>query len=230
MSMNETEFAASRGWKSAQVYTMAALCLVIGVVLGYLFRGSASKPLAATPVTQVSAGPTLMNQPSMNRASGSPAGTAPQIPSLDQMKHMADKQAEPLLDRLKVEPNNSELLSQIATIYEKTHQFKQAVDYFQKAVQRDPKNMAARTELASCLYYEGDVDGALQQLQQTLTQNPADANSLFNLGMIRWKGKSDAKGAIDAWNQLLKSNPGMSSDRKAQMQKLISEVRQQAVN
>jgi hypothetical protein len=51
-----------------------------------------------------------------------------------------------------------------------------------------PKNIAIRTELASCLYYAGDVDGALRQLSQATTDDPKDANSLFNLGMIRWKG------------------------------------------
>jgi Flp pilus assembly protein TadD len=52
-----------------------------------------------------------------------------------------------------------------------------------------PKNIAIRTELASCLYYEGDVDGALRQLSQATTDDPKDTSSLFNLGMIRWKEK-----------------------------------------
>jgi len=29
-------------WKAKQVYAMAALCLVVGLALGYLFRGSQS--------------------------------------------------------------------------------------------------------------------------------------------------------------------------------------------
>jgi hypothetical protein len=37
----------------------------------------------------------------------------------------------------------------------------------------------------------GDVDGALQQLTQATTDDPKDANSFFNLGMIRWQGKKD---------------------------------------
>ncbi|HTW59590.1 MAG TPA: tetratricopeptide repeat protein [Terriglobales bacterium] len=213
MSVAEPEFSEPQGWKSVQVYTMAGICLVIGVALGYLFRGSASKPEPKSPVVQ---------------ASGDPASAAPQMPSLDQMKQMADKQAEPLLAKLKTDPNNSDLLSRVATVYEKTHQFGVAADYYQKAVQADPKNLSARTELASCLYYEGDVEGAVKQLQASLAQNPQDANSLFNLGMIRWKGKGDAKGAIEAWKQLLKSNPQMSSDKKAQVQRMLAEVQQQA--
>ncbi|MFZ0807057.1 MAG: tetratricopeptide repeat protein [Candidatus Sulfotelmatobacter sp.] len=215
MRENQALSATSRGWKPVQVYGMAGICVVIGLALGYLFRGSASN---AVPAAQVA------------RASSPGAMTAPpQMPSLDQMKQMADKQAEPLLTKLKGDPNNSHLLNQIGLIYKATHQFKEAVIYFQKAVQSDPNNSSARTELASCLYYEGDVDGALKQLQQALTSNPKDANSLFNLGMIRWKGKGDTKGAVEAWNQLLKSNPRLDAPKKTQVEKLLAEVRGQSI-
>jgi cytochrome c-type biogenesis protein CcmH/NrfG len=141
------------------------------------------------------------------------------------MKQMADKQAEPLLAKLKTDPNNSELLNQIGTLYKATHQFKEAAGYFQKAIDADPKNVAARTDLASCLFYEGDADGAIQQLQQSLSYDPKDANSLFNLGMIRLQAKNDPAGAVAAWQQLLKSNPALPADKKAAVQKLIAQAR-----
>jgi len=33
--------------------------------------------------------------------------------------------------------------------------------------------------------------------------------------MIMWQGKQDAKGALTAWQELLKTNPQLSADRKA---------------
>ena len=66
-------------------------------------------------------------------------------------------------------------------------------------------------------------------MQQALTSNPKDANSLFNLGMIRWKGKGDTKGAVEAWNQLLKSNPRLDAPKKTQVEKLLAEVRGQRI-
>jgi cytochrome c-type biogenesis protein CcmH/NrfG len=83
-----------------------------------------------------------------------------------------------------------------------------------------------RTEMASCLYYTGDVDGALGQLQQSLKYEPRDANSLFNLGMIRWKGKNDPTGAIAAWQELLKTNPKL--DRRPVVEQMIAEAQHQA--
>ena len=152
------------------------------------------------------------------------------MPSLDDMKHMADKKAEPLLAQLKKDPNNSQLLNQIGTLYKATHQFKDAAGYFQKAIEADPKNVAARTDLASCLFYEGDADGAIQQLQQSLTYDPKDVNSLFNLGMIRLQAKNDPSGAVKAWQQLLKLNPTLTADKKAAVQKLITQARKPKVS
>jgi cytochrome c-type biogenesis protein CcmH/NrfG len=149
------------------------------------------------------------------------------MPSLEEMKRMADRKAAPLLEKLKTDPNNTQLLMQVARIYNATHQFKEAAVYYQRAVQADPKNVANRTELASCLYYNGDVDGAISQLQQSLHYDPKDANSLFNLGMIKWQGKQDAKGAVAIWQQLLKSNPQLDAAHKATVQKLIADAQMQ---
>jgi len=149
------------------------------------------------------------------------------MPTLDQMKKIADTKAAPLLEKLKSDPANSALLLQVGNIYESTHQFEDAAGYYDKAIQADPKNIAVRTQLASSLYYGGDVDGAISQLQKALEYDPRDANSLFNLGMIKWQGKQDSKGALEAWQTLLKSNPQLSADRKATVQKLIADVQKQ---
>jgi cytochrome c-type biogenesis protein CcmH/NrfG len=71
------------------------------------------------------------------------------------------------------------------------------------------------------------VDGAIGQLEQALRNDPKDANSLFNLGIIKWQGKQDGKGALAAWQELLKSNPQLSADRKAEVQKLMADVQVQ---
>jgi cytochrome c-type biogenesis protein CcmH/NrfG len=45
--------------------------------------------------------------------------------------------------------------------------------------------------------------------------------------MIKWQGKQDNKGAVEAWQQLLKSNPELSPERRAKVQKLMSDVQMQ---
>jgi len=200
-------------WQAKQVYAMAVISLVVGLAIGYLFRGSQSQAPA---------------QPSANAQPTAPAGgMGGKMPSLEEMKQMAEKKAEPLLEKLKSDPNNKDLLVQVGNIYEATHRFKDAATFYGRALQVDPKNVVLRTQMASCLYYDGDVDGAITQLQQSLQDSPKDANSLFNLGMIKWRGKKDSKGAVAAWQQLLKLNPQLNPDRKAQVQKLMADAQMQ---
>jgi len=142
---------------------------------------------------------------------------------MEQMKAMADAKAAPLLEKLQTTPNDANLLAQLGSIYNAMHQFKEAAQYYDKSLKVDPKNVPTRTELASCLYYGGDVDGALAQLDQALKYDPKDTNSLFNLGVIRWKGKKDAPGAIAAWQELLKVHPDL--DRRPIVENLIAEAR-----
>ena len=186
---------------------MAVICLLIGVVVGYLVRGSAPGTLVPAPQQAV--------EPAA-------ADDTQQMPSMDDMKRMADKQAEPLLQKLKADPKNADLLNQVGNIYRMTHQFQLAASYYQKSLDANPANIGPRTDLASCLYYQGDVDGAIAQLQKSLTYDPGHAGTLLNLGLIRWKGKGDTDGAIAAWNQLLKSNPGFKD--KEVVEKLIAEA------
>jgi cytochrome c-type biogenesis protein CcmH/NrfG len=211
MSNQPTDPPSDQFWKPAVVYGMASACLLLGLAVGYLLRGSGSTAKANTIATRVAATSPVP----------SPQG---QMPTLDQMKHMADKQVAPLVEKLRKDPKNKDVLLRVAYFYKSAHQHKQAASYFNQALQLDENNVAVRTELASCLYYDGDVDGALAQLEQSLKLSPKDANSLFNLGVIRWKGKKDAAGAIRAWQQLLASNPKL--DRKPIVERMIAEAQQ----
>ncbi len=212
-----TKLAAGSVWQAKQVYAMAVVCLVVGLAIGYLFRGSQSPAAPAPPAANSQAGAQASAPPDM----------AGKMPTLDQMKQIAEQKAAPVLEKLKGDPNNTDLLTQAGNIYLSTHQFKEAAVYFDRLVQVDSKNVAVRTQMASCMYYNGDVDGAISQLQQSLHYDPKDANSLFDLGMIKWQAKHDSKGAVAAWQQLLKSNPQLSADRKANLQKLMAQVQMQ---
>jgi cytochrome c-type biogenesis protein CcmH/NrfG len=209
-------------WRAKQAYAMAVISLVIGLAMGYLVRGSQSP--APPPPQAVSTAPQPVPQ-SPHTAAGMGGGP---MPSLEKMKRMADDKAAPLLEKLKADPNNISLLTKVGDLYLATHQFKVAAGYYDKALQVDPKNVPVRTQMASCLYYNGDIDGAIGQLQQALQYDSKDANSLFNLGMIKLQGKKDSKGALAAWQLLLKSNPQLGADRKAMVQKLIADVQTQS--
>ena len=237
---NETtaEFNTARSLQTRHVYTAASLCLVAGLGIGYVAHGrqpaipaapAATGVTASTPAVNLVPMPGIaqVNQAAANASqpaaiSANPHASGRPMPTLEQMKQMADKQAAPLLEKLKTDPNNSGVLIQVGAIYHSTHQFSQAAVYYGRAVQADPKNAAVRTKLASSLYRSGDVDGAIAQLNHALAVDPSDANALFDLGVIRLEGKQDGNGAVAAWQKLLKTNPQLSSERRTTVQKLMA--------
>ena len=142
------------------------------------------------------------------------------------MRRMANAKAAPLLEKLKANPRDANALNQLGILYRATHQFKEAEGYFEKSLEIDPKNVDARVDLASCLYYNANVDGALAQLNEALTHNPKHPGALMNLGIILLKVKNDAPGAIAVWQKLLKLNPDFA--QKDAVQRMIAAAQQSA--
>jgi len=213
-------------WQPRQLMVMCAVCLATGLLVGYLLRGSAPNPVQPASAVADAIDPSA-------QAMGQPAGpsqmsqqTPQKMPTLDDMKRMADKKAEPLLAKLKSDANNPQLLNQIGLIYKSAHQFKDAAGYFEKSLQYDPKNIGVRADFASCLYYAGDVDGALAQLDQSLAYDPKHAGTLMNIGIIKWKGKNDVDGAVAAWEKLLQYHPEFP--QKNLVQHMITQAKQSA--
>ena len=207
MADEPNSLAASKvGWRPQQLLVMCAVCVVLGFLAGYLMRGSASSP-AALPTTATATAPSSQTMDQYHGAMPTTQMPPKEKPTLDDLKRMADKQAAPLLAKLKSDPKNPQLWNQVGLAYKSAHQFKEAAGYFEKSLQYDPKNVGVRADYASCLYYTGDVDGALAQLNQSLTYDPKHAGTLMNIGIIKWRGKNDVDGAVDAWEKLLQYHP-----------------------
>jgi Tfp pilus assembly protein PilF len=204
---------------------MYVVCLSLGFLAGYLLRGSTPSP--ANAVSAASRNSTPATQPMSVPANESEATAQPmphKMPTLEELKRMADKRAVPLLEKLKSDPQNPQLENQIGLIYQSAHQFKQAAGYFEKSLRQDPRNIGVRADYASCLYYTGDVDGALAQLNQSLTYDPKHAGTLLNIGIIRWKGKNDVDGAVASWEKLLRYHPDFP--QKEALQQMITQAKQ----
>jgi cytochrome c-type biogenesis protein CcmH/NrfG len=200
------------GWTGTQAYIMAALCLVLGVTLGYLFRGSAS-PVANT--TEAS-----------TPADGSSPHGQPAQPTPEQQKAMLDQALAPLLDTLKTRPNDFDTIMSVANLYYDARQYPEAVKYYQLAAKGQPKNADLLTDLGTSLWYTGDADGAIAEFQKALKYSPDHPGTLFNLGVVRWQGKMDPKGAVQAWEQLLQKNPNYP--QRQQIEEYIARAKQHA--
>ena len=203
----------SAAWQAKSVYLMAMVCLVVGVAIGYLLRGSQSP-------TQPQAQSQATNQQQANPH----AAMGNQQPTLEQMKQMADKAAAPALEKIKSNPSDFNALNEAGKVYRATHQFKLAASYYEKALQINPASAPVRTDLATCLYYTGDVDGAITQLNKALTYDPKFFGALLNLGVIKIQAKNDIDGAVSSWEKILKTNA--TPEQKQAVKELIARAKQ----
>jgi len=187
-------------WTDIQAYTLAVVCLLIGIAGGWFIRGSQA-PTAATAQT-----------------ANDPAASAPnsgvQSPTPAQMQQMADTQAAPLLEKLKLDPSNAGLLEKIGNIYYDTQQYPTAIDYYQRTLKLQPTNAGVRTDMATAYWYTGNADAAIAEFQKALSYEPNKPNTLFNLGIVEWQGKMDIEKAVATWKKLLDTNPNYEGKDK----------------
>lgn len=210
MSQNKNE-SSTEQWTSVQAYTLAVVCLLLGIAGGWLIRGSqAREPQAGVSNAAVA-------------APGVGSSGAEAQPSADQMKKMADTQAAPLLEKLKADSSNPELLASIGNIYYDTQQYPTAIDFYQRSLKAQPSNAGVRTDMATAYWYSGNAEGAIVEFDKALKYEPNSANALFNLGIVKWQGKMDAQGAVAVWQKLLDTNPNYEGKEK--VQQLIAQAR-----
>ncbi|HZC24529.1 MAG TPA: tetratricopeptide repeat protein [Candidatus Binatia bacterium] len=194
----------TENWTSVQAYALAVVCLLVGVAVGWLFRGSQSPAGDASIQTASAAAP-----------SGMGAGLNAQ-PTPEQMKKMADTTAAPQIEKLKSDPNNPELLASIGNVYYDVQIYPTAIDYYQRALQVRPADVSIRTDLGTADWYTGNTDRAIEEFNKALSYDPNNANTLFNLGIVKWQGKMDIDGAVAAWQKLLEKNPNYAAKDKVE--------------
>lgn len=204
----------TNSWTKKQVFALSAICIVVGLVFGFLLRGSEG---SAGTATTVAAPPGIQGT-----AQTSPAQE--QLPSLADMKGMAEKKVEPLLVRLKKDPDNAQLLIDIGNAYKSAHQFKDAVEYYQRVLDKNPKDVHLRVEVAEDLYYAGETEKSEAIFEEGLKLTPNDPGMLVDLGLLKFRSH-EPKAAVKLWERALSGNPNLPADKKQQLENMIAQAK-----
>ena len=189
-------------WTAREAYLLAGITLIAGLAIGYLIRGSSS-PVAAV---------------AMNAS----APVSAPAPSAESVRVFA----EPLLQALKIDPNNYETLVKLGNLYYDYKVFPEAITYYEKAVKLSAKDVNVLTDLGTSYWYAGVPEKAVARYEQALAIQPTYGQTLFNLGVVRLDGLKDPKGAVAAWEKLLSTNPQYPDRQK--VQGMLAKARSQA--
>jgi tetratricopeptide (TPR) repeat protein len=205
----EKKISSAEQWTSVQAYALAVVCLLVGVAGGWFVRGSQAPGTSEIQNVAASTQPT-------------PSASSSQ-PSPEEMRRMADKQAEPLMAKLQTDSKNADLLSSIGNVYYDAQQFPVAIEYYERSLKTKPKDASVRSDMATAYWYLGNADTAIAEFNKALSDEPNKANALFNLGVVQWQGKMDVEAALATWQKLLDSNPNY--ENKDKLLELMAQVK-----
>jgi tetratricopeptide (TPR) repeat protein len=194
---------------------LSVVCVALGIAGGWFIRGL-QVPAVSESAKAASGSP----------LAGSAVAPAPQAPSPAQLKSMADAQAAPLIERLKSDSSNPDLLVAIGNVYYDAQQYPAAVDFYGRALNAKPSEASVRTDMATAYWYMGNADRAIAEFNQALTYAPTNPNTLFNRGLVKWQGKKDIDGAVADWKKLLATNPNYEG--KDKVEQMMAQAQGQA--
>ena len=189
-----------------------SLLPVLGVALGYLFRGSAS-PVA----TAASAAANANSQPTQS--------AQPQV-TPEQQKAMVVEAVAPLLVTLKDNPNDFDTIVKVANLYYDGQQYPDADQVLRTCPAAPAEECRSINRLRHFAMVHRRRRQSHRRIPEALKYEPGRASTLFNLGIVRWQGKQDPKGAVQAWQELLQKNPDYPDKQK--LQEFIDRAKQHA--
>ena len=192
-----------------RIYALAAICLLLAIGIWYFLTRT---PLHKNTASLEAAGPAIAHASNMK------------IPS-DQLKQMADKQAEPMLARLRESPESPMLLAEIGKTYYQNRQFAMAAKYYEDSLRIKP-DAAILVKLGGAYHFDKDDEKALSAWNRALRLEPNNPDALFNIGFVKLRAQGDSKAAIAAWEKLIKTNP--NQPKRAQVEALITQAKQQS--
>lgn len=143
--------------------------------------------------------------------------TSPATPIVDESELRAYRE---ILAR---DPKNAQAAIRAGNLLYDAQRYVEAIGFYQQAFALTPADINLSTDLGTALWYAGRPDDALAQYEKSLALNATHAQTLFNVGIVRSDGKHDYRGAIAAWETLLRTNPGYPDEPR--VQSLLASVR-----
>ncbi|MBI4455635.1 MAG: tetratricopeptide repeat protein [Acidobacteria bacterium] len=179
------------------VGTMAGL--ILGFFAGIAYRSKQAPSTSVPPLAQQE------------------QAAAPGLPENHPPKEVMEKVSR-LLEQVEKDPNDKDSRIQLGNVFYDMGQYQQAIKWYAAALELDPRNVDVRTDMGTAYHFLGDNDRALQEFAVSLSVNPTHPQTLQNMGWVRYSGKKDYQGALEAWNKLLSTNPGYQNTEQVKKQ------------
>jgi cytochrome c-type biogenesis protein CcmH/NrfG len=180
----------------------------VGFLAGYIYdahQSSNPQPAASAGISQQAPGAGGAAGEAAD-TSGAPGGAMPGLPQ-GHPPINTDSMIKALQDQAAQNPQDPEAPLRLANVLYDHQRFSEAIEWYQKALKLDPKNVDARTDLGTCFFNLGQPKQALAEYRKSLQSDPRHEATLFNMIVVNLEGTHDLAAARDAWEQLHRLNP-----------------------
>lgn len=168
----------------------ALLFAAVGFVGGYVYSQQTSSGALRTVV-----------QPPVPAAEADdelPAGHPP----LDVAQRWRELQ-----ERAEANSRDPATARELADLLYDLERWEQAVFWYRRTLELEPKNTHARTDLATSYFHLNRHDEALAEYARALELEPRKPEALYGLALTRLHGKKDRAGAEAAYRELQQAHP-----------------------
>ena len=185
----------------------------VGFLAGYVYNAqktanaleSQTRPAVSQPAQdQPPAGNGAMSPEVPGAASGgaAPGALPPGHPPID-----ATATIRLLEDQAAAHPDDPRPRLELANLLYDQKQFEQAITWYQKALELDPKNVNGRTDLGTAYFSLGRAEEATREYRKSLEVDPNHQPTLYNMILVNVEGTHDVAAARKAWEKLSRLNP-----------------------
>jgi tetratricopeptide (TPR) repeat protein len=179
---------------------VGVICLVVGFLGGYIYQAQTSFRDAQR---RTAGAPRVPEEAPAGAVGGGMGQRLPEgHPPIDiaaVVKTLEEQAAR--------NPRDPEPRLKLANYLYDQQQWQRAIEWYQKALELDPKNVNARTDLGTAYFNLGRPADALREYRQSLEIDPTHQPTLFNLIVVYLDGQHDVAAAQQAWDGLHKLNP-----------------------
>jgi tetratricopeptide (TPR) repeat protein len=175
----------------------AVIFFGVGFLTGYIYKTERA-PVAAVSV----AGAPAQTAPPAGGTANSAGTLPPGHPPLSEAAVIDNLQQQAAAN-----PSDPQIPLKLADYCYDKQLYELAIKWYRKALELDPKNVNARTDLGTSLFYSGRPADAITEYQKALAINPNHQPTLFNMIVVNAEGTHNVREAQHYWEILHRRNP-----------------------
>lgn len=124
-------------------------------------------------------------------------------------------------------PNNAEIWSRLGHAYFDSDQPAKAIDAYTRSLAIIPDNPPVMTDLGVMYRRNGEPEKAIEMFDKALKINPALEQAMFNKGVVLYNDLGKAEDALQAWQELLRINPGAKGPTGVPVASMVEDLTKQ---